>query len=239
MKAPKINSSTDYGSFKKIASNRSIVASHLKNLVADIKERNLLHLFPIIVNSKMEIVEGQHRHLAAKELKVPLYYIIDDVVKKSDIAAINANRKSWSGKDYIHHYAEENVPGFKKLKSLLIEHSRVTITSAVRLMELKPNSYFAGGGVLRTMRAGKLDVSNYALALQILELSQKLFKKNGWSYSFHSHFVLGVKIVAMKADQDISVSLDRIFAKRHMLPKFIAYEDNLVPLLSEIVKMKT
>ena len=65
---------TDYSIFKKINGNRGISHSHVTKLTAAIARRNLLQLFPIIVNEKMEIVDGQHRLWAAKRLKLPIYY---------------------------------------------------------------------------------------------------------------------------------------------------------------------
>ena len=55
----------NYEIFKIMDCNRELSAANLQKLIGSIKSRNLLEFRPIIVNSKMEIIDGQHRLAAA------------------------------------------------------------------------------------------------------------------------------------------------------------------------------
>ena len=55
----KIYKTTDYSVFKYLKGNRSVNELHVRRLVEAIKEKDLQ--VPIIVDEKMNVVEGQHR----------------------------------------------------------------------------------------------------------------------------------------------------------------------------------
>ena len=58
---PVIQRTNKYDLFKRIESNREVNPAHLKKIEKSISEKNFLHLYPIIVNERMEIIDGQHR----------------------------------------------------------------------------------------------------------------------------------------------------------------------------------
>ena len=72
----KVEETTDYKQFKKVKGNRGYAQRHLKNLVSSIAQNNLLQYSPIIVNDKMEVIDGQHRLAAAQSLGLPIYYVV-------------------------------------------------------------------------------------------------------------------------------------------------------------------
>ena len=55
---------------------------------AAIKKNNLLRVNPIIVDRKMNVIDGQHRLEACKILKEGIYYMLDDHISQADIAAL-------------------------------------------------------------------------------------------------------------------------------------------------------
>lgn len=63
----------NYSLFKKYAKNRDIDGRHVEKLIASIKTANLLDCEPILVNEKMEVIDGQHRLEAAKSLNLDIY----------------------------------------------------------------------------------------------------------------------------------------------------------------------
>ena len=99
-----MNQTTDYSLFKDVSSNRDVDRKHVKKLVNSIREKNLLEVNPIIVNEKLEVLDGQHRLEAAKQLKVPIYYVISSDVTHNDISRLNSNKKNWLLMDYINYY---------------------------------------------------------------------------------------------------------------------------------------
>lgn len=158
-----MKSTTQYDMFGRISSNRKIDRKHVKNLVEVIRANNLLHLNPIIVDGELRVVDGQHRLEAARQLGVPIYYIVNDSVGKTDIAALNSNKKNWSLVDYINFHTKENRPGFKRLQEFMELYPMMPVSSALTLL--------SGNGRHDTaaIRQGHVDVSNADQAEEIAE----------------------------------------------------------------------
>jgi hypothetical protein len=120
MKKPQIQSTTDYSIFKFVSFNREKQKSHIENLKHIIQENNLLAFHPIIVNEKMEVIDGQHRLAAAQDLGLEIYYVLGDV-DYSHILNANLIQKRGSVKDAIKFYA---VKDHLKDYILLIEYMK-------------------------------------------------------------------------------------------------------------------
>jgi len=88
-----IRKTTNYEIFTFREDNREkIDKKHLARLVESIKSRNLLELRPIMVNEKLEIVDGQHRLLAAKQLGYEIYYQKEENLDCADIVRMNLSK---------------------------------------------------------------------------------------------------------------------------------------------------
>jgi len=75
---------------------------------------------PIIVNENMEVIDGQHRLMAAQGLDgVPIYYIKADNYRLEEVHTLNMNQKNWSKKDFVDGYAEMGLEPYIKLKRFL------------------------------------------------------------------------------------------------------------------------
>jgi len=104
-----------YSMFKLREDNRArLDQAHINRLVESIKSRNLLDLRPIIVNEEMEVIDGQHRLMAAKILDVPIYYVVEKKIKPTDIIKMNV-AKAWGMQDYLNFYCHHQYPEYLKL----------------------------------------------------------------------------------------------------------------------------
>lgn len=116
----------DYSVFKPWRYNRHVQEAHVKHLMAAIKKRNMSDHFPVLVNERMEIVDGQHRFEALKRLELPIVYKVMPDSKIDDLHLINANVKTWSSGDYVHFYAKRGRKDYIRLGQDLREH-KVTL----------------------------------------------------------------------------------------------------------------
>ena len=117
-----IKMTSDYDKFKFREDNRATInQSHVNRLADSIKARNLLELRPISVNSDMEVIDGQHRLLAAKMLGVPVYYNQNHELTPSDIIIMNV-AQAWGQGDYLNYYCKNHYPEYIKLKNFMGEH---------------------------------------------------------------------------------------------------------------------
>lgn len=121
----------DYQMFIFREDNREkINATHVKKLIESIKSRNLLELRPILVNEKFEIIDGQHRLLAAKELGVDIYYKIEKGLDTAEIMTMNLT-KPWIAGDYLNYYCKNGYQDYIKLKDFMRKNGinlRVALT---------------------------------------------------------------------------------------------------------------
>jgi hypothetical protein len=112
----KVYETKDYGIFKIIEGNRSIKEGQVERLIESIKDRNLLNVNPIIVNTKMEIIDGQSRLAAAKQLNVPIHYMVAQVANLEDVRLLNINVKTWGMDDYLESYLSQKLSDYYTLK---------------------------------------------------------------------------------------------------------------------------
>lgn len=235
-----IQATLDYSLFHRIESNRDINPSHLKRLMASIQAKNYLYLFPIIINKDMEIVDGQHRLIAARELKLPIFYLIDDKITKAEIAMVNSNRKGWAAIDYIEYYAKEGNAAYKKITTLLSEYPRLRPQCAMQLIANNLNKNIQGGGGSTTniMRTGNVNDADYDLAVKILLFAKKI--NSTIDYSFSRAFILSLKHALEKTTISKDDALAFVFKKINELPldakgitTFMPYFKNMIPVQEE------
>ncbi len=143
-----VSTTKDYSIFKIHPSNRPIDENNLKKIVDSIRSKNLLQFRPIVVNTKMEIIDGQHRLAAAKILDIEVYYTISRDSDANDIILLNVNQKKWAIDDYVHYYisiGNENYIKFSKFK----QNEKIDSRQTLRLMGK------SGSSSLKVFREGK------------------------------------------------------------------------------------
>nr|DAV13399.1 MAG TPA: DNA binding domain protein [Caudoviricetes sp.] len=104
----------DYSKFKRLENNRDVTESRKEKLKASIASGEILN--PIIVNEKMEIIDGQGRYEAKKELGLPIQYVISKGAGIKECQKMNKYNTKWSYVDYIQSYAalgNENYINFQ------------------------------------------------------------------------------------------------------------------------------
>lgn len=114
-----IKNTKDYEMFKFRDDNRAKIDKyHVERIKNSIQSRNLLSMRPIIVNKNMEVVDGQHRLLAAKELGIDIYYTIEKDLDISDVIIMNTS-KSWGPLDYLNFYVKQGMDEYIKLDQFI------------------------------------------------------------------------------------------------------------------------
>jgi hypothetical protein len=107
----------DYKIFKTLVGNRSVNTLHVKRLKDSFRKAYLLS--PIIVNRKLEIIDGQHRFLAAQELGLPINYIVANNYGLEEVQLLNTNMKNWKKEDYLNAYCDLKHPEYLKFRKFM------------------------------------------------------------------------------------------------------------------------
>lgn len=112
-----VYSTTDYSKFKIFKGNRTINLHNLKRIKDSFSEKQLISI--VIVNEKYEIIDGQHRFTASKNLGLPVYYIICEGYGLDEIHTLNANSKDWTKKEYLDSYCQLKRKPYLKFKEFM------------------------------------------------------------------------------------------------------------------------
>lgn len=120
----------NYDCFRRLPDNRDVLGQRINKLLASIKERYVLN--PIIVNERMEIIDGQGRFEACKALGKPIHYIISPGANSDDCRRMNKYNTKWSTLDFAKSYAKAGVASYKNLL-LACKKTELSIGRVLRL----------------------------------------------------------------------------------------------------------
>lgn len=98
-------STTDYAQFKHLPCNRMLNESNIQAITNEIRQRGQQQ--PIIINEQYQIIDGQHRLEACKNLKIAVQYIKRKGATIDDVISTNIVGKKWNIEDYIYRFATE------------------------------------------------------------------------------------------------------------------------------------
>jgi len=159
-----VQKTNDYTKFKSKKGNRELNQLHLKRLMSSVKELDLLHANPILVNEKYEIIDGQHRFNVCKTLNKPIYYILVKGLGLREIQVLNANSKNWKAEDYIDGYCSMGMSEYCYFKTIL-QSTKLGVTHLLALFA----SGQGGGRVMETLKNGNLKLPYKNRGIKILQ----------------------------------------------------------------------
>ena len=130
-----MESTLNYKQFKLLKNNRKLDRKHVNRLVDAIKENpEILKVQPILVNEKFEVIDGQHRFTAAKELGLPIHYTVVEHLDIDTARKMNTVQKNWNWADFAHSYAQAGNVNYKAYLKFKEEHPSIASTVVVYVM---------------------------------------------------------------------------------------------------------
>lgn len=166
----------NYDLFTLIKGNRVIQKGLVERLKKSITKIGYIKARPILVNKKMEILDGQNRFVACKELKLPIIYSIHDNCASDDtiIAELNKNQLVWRLSDYIHHFSEKNIPCYVEVKKFE-EKYHFGISNAITICLVKADGR---SGEVRTGKNFPINKNKEKIADFLIECNDLFFSNN-------------------------------------------------------------
>jgi hypothetical protein len=112
----------NYDKFNLLDFNREMSESHIKKIKESIDKYGYVMSNPIIVDKEYNVIDGQHRFIACKELDLPIVYEVEE--KGTDlIITLNTTQRRWQLSDYINYYANKyGNANYLRLKKLSERH---------------------------------------------------------------------------------------------------------------------
>lgn len=166
MKNSDVKETRNYDQFTIGDFNRGIKPGNLKKLDKSVQRVGWLK-HPIMVNENMEIIDGQHRFVYAKEHNLPVYYIVIGGLGKEDCVTMNNIRMAWNLADYINFYAKQGIDNYVILKNIIEKYTFASPTTLIGIVKTTG----AGGSLLGAVKNGTFSVSTreYNKAIEKLE----------------------------------------------------------------------
>lgn len=177
----KIYFTNDYGRFKFLKGNRDINESKVKKIRADIESGiDFLKFAPIVVNEKMEIIDGQHRYAVSRDMKTNVYYVINQTADLEVVPAINSKSTKWRTVDFLNSYVDLKRPVYCALTDFIEHFKGVSIPTAAKMFHFGTVNEHAA---MEAFQDGTLtaDFQEVAHDIAILLTDLKPFMTNPYS----------------------------------------------------------
>lgn len=117
--------SNQYDLLTKLLGNRVIAPRNVENKKKLLEKNGFKSSNPVIVNSNGQIIDGQHRRLAAEDLNIAFKFTIDtSIIPEESLQTtieLNNSGKPWTIVDYINAYSENGNEEYKNLLDLCKE----------------------------------------------------------------------------------------------------------------------
>lgn len=228
MRENEIKTTTNYTIFKRLEGNREITRSRESAILSSIRENGYVGA-PILVNSEMEVIDGQGRLSACETLGIPIPYCMKSDADIKTCMILNQNTRNWKDEDYVKSYVEQGNENFKKLLYLMEKYDL-----GVQTVVFAIKGHQHGGGSNSPIRRGSFKVNDeeYKKADAILEKLMPLLpfikraKAHTQKLSFAIMYAIGNPSVDYERLRDV------LSKKYHEIEPYSVLED----LLDEISK---
>jgi len=166
----------NYDLFSFLVENRQLNSAHVAQLVKSMQEEVLLS--PIIVNEDYNIIDGQHRFEARRNLNLPIPYFVCPGYGLSEVQRLNSVNKTWKNIDFVESFSSLGYESYSKIKQLNDAYPAIPLVVIIFVIAGKPKQ---DKNFLYYFRSGEFVFNDFSAAKQKLtELNQI----NGyWSFA--------------------------------------------------------
>lgn len=113
-----IRETTVYDHFKYSPDQRDIKVSHVKDIMESMGVWGFLPSKPLQVyqeGKKFVIVDGHHRFVAAKNLQIPILFVVEAKSHLESIGSVNGVQRKWVLANFVNMYAKRGLADYKEL----------------------------------------------------------------------------------------------------------------------------
>lgn len=203
-----IYSTKDYSKFVQDPTNRT--AGRHPKLKSSMEEYGWLPEHPAVVvpdgGGKFRIKDGGHRITIAKELGLPVYYVLSENDNIS-IPMINEAQRSWTLDDYVSAFVKQGNKHYERLVQFSAETGIKPGISATLLGN--------GSGASLKVKSGDFKVSTEEHARKVLMVVDTAAKAVSWARQ--SKFISAVSMILRYSSASPKVMCDKLRSHPSML----------------------
>lgn len=179
-------SSTDYKKFSFLIENRQTARTHINKLKNAItRNPEILEVQPILVNEKYEIIDGQHRFVAASELGLPIHYTIVKGLNVDTAREMNVLQRKWNTDDYAYSFAKTGNQHYITFNKFRQEHPKFPVIGLMITL-----GGVESGRMTYEFKSGKFEVNrDEEDATWIIEHFEKIHDVIGYAIPLSKSFI--------------------------------------------------
>lgn len=145
----------DYSKFNKLPGNRKVLLRRKAKILKSINEIGYVRN-PIVINENHEIIDGQGRFEALKELGLSIEYVVAENAGLKECVGLNLGQTNWKPLDYVESYAEQGVESYIRFLECLGAHHDISLQI---LYGVATNTINVGGAGTKCLKNGELEFS--------------------------------------------------------------------------------
>lgn len=158
----------NYDLFSFLVENRQLNSAHVAQLVKSMQEEVLLS--PIIVNEDYNIIDGQHRFEARRNLNLPIPYFVCPGYGLGEVQRLNSVNRVWKNVDFVESFASLGYESYSRIKQLNDAYPAIPLVTIMLVVGERTNQ---STNFLYYFRRGEFVLNDFAAAKQKLtELNQ-------------------------------------------------------------------
>lgn len=146
-----IYTTTDYEQFNRLKGNRDVTNKRVAIIKESIAQVGYISN-PIIVNEGLEVIDGQGRLEALKQLGMPVEFRIVKGLGINECRAMNLKPTGWSISDFVKSYAEYGNENYIRFKDIADRYG----FGYTLVYSLAKNNVYGGRAVQGDLRDGTL-----------------------------------------------------------------------------------
>lgn len=202
-----IKKTHNYDLFKSIEFNRPICQKNLDKLISLNKNKSRFHLFPIVIDSHFNIIDGQHRFEACKKLGNAIHYLVDDTLENhwQSITEVNQAGKKHTTGDVYEMLLRSNDPYALMIKTV---HDAYNFIAPSQLCMYFINNGRKDKTVLRKMQNKEHKILNFESKLALL----KAFIEK-YDYYRAGHVQTTFTMMRKVGENDACQFIDHLYSK--------------------------
>lgn len=217
----------DYSKFSFLMENRQTARNHINRLKKAItKNPEILEVQPILVNEKLEIIDGQHRFVAASELGIPVHYTIVPGLDISTARDMNVMQRRWHMDDYAYSYAKAGNVNYKAFNKYRRENPG--IPSSILLLVLAGKINSKTGSLSADFRSGEFVINREQEDVEwILEKLSEIKTITMGEIPFSRGFVTAFMVAIENEDFEYEGFISNLRSKPDMFHRVSVVRDGL------------
>lgn len=153
-----IYTTNDYEQFKHLIGNRDVDGSRVKRIEESINAVGYV-MNPIVVNEKMEVIDGQGRLEVMKKMGLPVYYVVSEGAGVAECRQLNIGQKNWYPIDFIKSYADGGNENYERLLKLIKSKEGTMFSADLCVSVVKNKIAFRRTNATKAFKSGEFTAS--------------------------------------------------------------------------------